>query len=154
MKKYILPVSIVFFLQIFLSNLISIRGIRPDFVVILMVYFALEQGSLRGVVFGFLSGLIISIFDNSAVLGVLSLSYSIIGYGIGLLKDYKRRISPYQFNLIVLSIVVFAFFIYNYFNYDAIFYNDLPMFLLYLLRSMVYTISLLIIAQFIIPLRK
>jgi len=154
MKKQIIPLSVAFFLQIFLSNLISIGGIRPDFIIIFMVYFALDQGNLKGVIVGFVSGIIISLFDNSPTFGVLPLIYSIVGYGIGFLKYQRKRMVPYQFNIICYSIVAFAFFIYNYFTYDTIFYNDLPLFLLFLLRSTVYTVSLLIIAQFIFPLRK
>ena len=154
MKKFILPLAIAFILQVFISNFISIGGIRPDFIIIFMVYFALDQGCFKGVVVGFITGLIISLFDNSSTIGVLPLSYSIVGYGIGFLKNQRMRMIPYKLYLIVFSIVLMAFFVYNYFTYSTIFYNDIPLFLLYFLKSMVYTISLLIIAQFIFPFRK
>jgi rod shape-determining protein MreD len=154
MKKYFLPLALTCLFQIFFSNLISIGGIRPDFIIIFMVYFALDQGSFKGVVVGFITGLVISLFDNSTTFGVLPLSYSIIGYGVGFLKNQRMRMVPYKLHLMVFSIVVMVFFVYNYFSYSAIFYIDFTLFILYLLKSMVYTISLLVIAQFIFPFRN
>lgn len=154
MKKFIVPLIVAFILQIFISNLISIRGIRPDFLIIFLVYFALEQGSYRGVIAGFLIGILISLFDNSPLFGVLPLAYSIIGYGIGFLKYQTKRMIPYQFFIACILIILLGFFAYSYFTYDSLFYNDLPIFLLNFLQSTVYTLSLLIIIQFIIPLRK
>jgi len=154
MKKFIVPLIVAFILQIFISNLISIRGIRPDFLIIFIVYFALDQGSYRGVIAGFLIGILISLFDNSPLFGVLPLTYSIIGYGIGFLTYQIKRMIPYQFYTICILVILLGFFAYSYFTYDSLFYNDLPIFLLNFFKSAVYTLSLLIIIQFIIPLRK
>lgn len=154
MKKYVIPYIITLSLQIFTSDILSIKGVSPDFIIIFLVYFALNQGSFRGVVVGFTTGLILSIFDNSPILGILPLTYSIVGYGIGFLSTRKSRFSPLKFNIICYSIVVFGFFIYNYFLFDTLFYNDFTIFLLYWLKNTIYTITLLGIFQFIYPFKK
>lgn len=154
MKKYIIPLIITFIIQIFISNLLSIRGVKPDFLIIFLVYFALDQGSFRGVVVGFVVGFIVSFFDNSYVFGVLPLTYSIVGYGTGFLRTEKKRMIPYKFNAICFSIILFSFFVYNYFLFDTYFYNDLPVFLLNWLKTTLYTVTLLLILQFIYPMRR
>ena len=154
MKKYIPPLIITFLLQIFISNILSIGGIKPDFMIIFLVYFALDQGSFRGVVLGFLAGLFFSFFDNSHIFGILPLTYSIVGYGIGFLKFETKRMVPYKFNAICYAIIIFGFFVYNYFLFDTFFYNNFPVFLIFWLKTTLYTVVLLLIFQFIYPLRK
>jgi len=154
MKKFIFPYIIAFTFNILLSNMFSIGGVKPDFIIVFLVYFALNQGSFKGVIIGFFSGLLISIFDNNPTIGILSLSYSIIGYGIGLLRNYKSRLTPVIFYLLFFSIIAIGFFVYSYFLYDSIFYNNFTQFVINWFRSMIYTVSLIVILQFIIPLKR
>lgn len=154
MKKFIIPFIITILLTVFLSNMLSIKGVKPDFIIIFLIYFALDQGSFKGVVVGFFIGLLISIFDNNPTMGILPLTYSIIGYGVGLIRNQKNRMSPIIFNLVLFSTIIFGFFIYSYFLYDSIFYNNLYQFIINWLRNMIYTITLIVIIQFIIPIRN
>jgi len=154
MRKFILPYIIAFAFSILLSNMLSIGGVKPDFIILFLAYFALNQGSFKGVVVGFFTGLLISIFDNNPTIGILPLTYSIIGYGIGILRNYKMRLTPLLFYLLFFSIIAFGFFVYSYFLYDAIFYNNFTQFIINWVRNMVYTVSLIVILQFIIPLKR
>ena len=154
MKKFIIPFVITFLFSILLSSLLSIRGVKPDFIIIFLIYFALDQGSFKGVVVGFFVGLLVSIFDNNPTIGILPLTYSIIGYGVGLLRNHKNRLSPIIFNVVLFSIILFGFFVYSYFLYDSIFYNNFYQFVINWFRNTIYTVTLIVIIQFIIPLRK
>ena len=62
MKKYSMVLITVFLIQILLSNILSIGDIRPDFIMIFIIYFAVNYGSFSGVLIGFSIGLITSYF--------------------------------------------------------------------------------------------
>ena len=154
MKKYGLILIIVFLMQIFFSNLFSIKDVRPDFLIIYVLYFAIHFGSYKGVLAGFSIGIIASLFDNAMTMGILPLIYSIVGYSGGFLKSQHYKMVPFYFNVSCFLIIIGSFFIYSYFYYDYLFYNDLQIFLLTWFKTALYTISLLAIVQFIVPLRN
>jgi len=154
MKKYGVILIIAFLMQIFLSNLFSIRGVRPDFLIIFVLYFAVNFGSFKGVLAGFSVGIISSFFDSGMTIGILPLIYSIVGYSGGFLKSQHYKMIPFYFNFSCFLIIIGCFFIYSYFNYNYLFYNDFKIFLLTWFKTALYTISLLAIVQFIVPLRN
>ncbi len=154
MKKYGLILIVVFLMQVFFSNLFSIREVRPDFLIIFILYFSVNFGSYSGVLLGFSVGIIVSLFDSGITLGILPLIYSIVGYAGGFLKSQHYKMIPFYFNFSCFSIIIGSFFIYTYFNYNYLFYNDFNIFLLTWFKTTLYTISLLAIVQFIVPLRK
>jgi len=154
MKKYALIFGIIFLVQIFLSNLISIKGVRPDLLIIFVLYVAVNYGSFKGVLSGFLIGIIASIFDSGITLGILPLVYSIVGYCGGYLKSKHYKMAAFNFNFSCFLIIIGSFFIYSYFNYNYLFYNDFQIFVRTWIKTTLYTLSLLAIVQFIVPLRK
>jgi len=154
MKKYGVILIIAFLMQIFLSNLFSIRGVRPDFLIIFVLYFAVNFGSFKGVLAGFGVGIAASLFDSGILIGLLPLIYSIVGYSGGFLKSQHYKMIPFYFNFSCFLIIIGCFFIYSYFNYNYLFYNDFKIFLLTWFKTAIYTISLLAIVQFIVPLRN
>jgi rod shape-determining protein MreD len=154
MKKYGLIFIIALLMQIFLANLLSVGGVRPDFIIIFVLYFAINYGSFKGTLAGFIIGIIISIFDGGLVIGLLPLIYSIVGYTGGFLKTQHYKMIPAVFNISCFLIIFGSFFIYAYFNYDYLFYNDFNIFLLTWFKTTLYTFSILIILQFIVPLRR
>ncbi len=154
MKKYGLILITTLLMQIFLSNLFSIGGVRPDLLMIFVLYFAVNYGSFKGVLAGFGIGIITSIFDGGLIIGLLPLIYSIVGYTGGFLKTQHYKMFPVLFNLSYFFIIFGSFFIYTYFNYDYLFYNNFKIFLLTWIKTTLYTISILVILQFIVPLRR
>jgi rod shape-determining protein MreD len=154
MKKYGLIFIIALLMQIFLANLLSVGSVRPDFLIIFVLYFAVNNGSFKGTLAGFSIGIIISMFDGGLVIGLLPLIYSIVGYTGGFLKTQHYKMIPAVFNISCFLIIFGSFFIYTYFNYDYLFYNDFKIFLLTWFKTTLYTLSILIILQFIVPLRR
>lgn len=154
MKKYGLIFIIVLLMQIFLSNLLSVGGVRPDFLIIFVLYFAVIYGSFKGVLAGFGIGITASILDSGLIIGLLPLIYSIVGYAGGFLKTQHYKMFPAFFNVSCFFIIFGSFLIYTYFNYDYLFYNDINIFLLTWFKTSLYTISILAILQFIVPLRR
>lgn len=88
-------------------------GIKPDFMVLLVVFFALRRGPLYGLWVGFFGGILTDsglgaeIQSNGQMeymIGLHSLTFSMMGYLTG-----KFARSAYQENF--LSIMVYAFFL-------------------------------------------
>ena len=70
----------IFFFQYLLSDLLTIRYYRPDFIVIYILYFGLYFGSYYGVIAGFFIGLLVDLTPMASYLGISPLAYSITGY--------------------------------------------------------------------------
>ena len=76
-------VLVVFFLlQVLVSDKITFRGIGPDFPLLIVVYFALPRGPVRGSIAGFVVGFFQDVF-NPAFLGLNALTKSLAGYALG-----------------------------------------------------------------------
>lgn len=96
------------------SNLFELgNAVRPDFMVVFVVFFALRKGAFYGLWLGFFGGLLTDtalggeISADQAVyykIGLHSLSYSLVGYIIG-----KVTRNAYTENYISVTIYVLGF---------------------------------------------
>lgn len=107
MKIYIfiffaLIITIVF--QVFLEN-IKFLVIKPNLILLLVIFFSLQKGTIFGMVFGFIGGLILnSISYNN--LCFFSLQGTIIGFICGEMKKY-RYTNFIKFIIAILGIFFF-----------------------------------------------
>lgn len=100
------------------SNLFELgNAIRPDFMVIFVIFFAFRKGAMYGLWLGFCGGLLTDtslggeIGPDDAIyykIGLHSLSYSLIGYIIG-----KVTRNAYTENYISITIYVFGFTLFS-----------------------------------------
>ncbi len=58
----------------------AFRGVKPDFILLLVFVFGFKFGETRGLIFGALSGLILDIYSGS-IIGPHFLSKGVAGYG-------------------------------------------------------------------------
>jgi len=80
---YLILVVLVFLLmQSVLADRIAIGRVTPDFMVLVVAFFALYRGPERGSVFGFVIGLIQDL-SNPGFLGLNALTKSILGFTVG-----------------------------------------------------------------------
>jgi rod shape-determining protein MreD len=61
---------------------ISVLGLRPDIVLLVLVYIGISGGQVQGALFGFCSGILLDIYDPQA-LGVNALTNSLTGFAVG-----------------------------------------------------------------------
>ena len=64
------------------GHAIGIYGIRPDLVVLVLVFVAIREGQITGTLFGFASGLLLDVYDPQAM-GVNSLANTLVGFLVG-----------------------------------------------------------------------
>ena len=101
-----LIISICFVLQTTTFQSLSIAGIAPNLLIIVVAAFGLMRGKTEGMYIGFFSGLLIDIFCGF-YLGIYALLYMYVGYLTGL---FQKRYYPEDIKLPLLIISVSDFF--------------------------------------------
>jgi rod shape-determining protein MreD len=88
-KKYIvfivLIVGFMFLQSSTLYDKVSIRGVTPDFLLITISLSAFFLGPVPGQIIGFVTGFILDIIQPVGLLGLSAFSYTLIGYGVGII---------------------------------------------------------------------
>ncbi|MFZ5898388.1 MAG: rod shape-determining protein MreD [Bacillota bacterium] len=88
-------------LQSTVLDLVRVAGVKPDFVLVLVVFHAILHGPREGAVLGFLGGLLIDAVSGY-YFGLNALGLAIVGYNVGLLEW-----SLYRESSIVVSLMTF-----------------------------------------------
>ena len=120
---------------------LAIYGVKPDVVLLVLVYIAISGGQIQGALFGFCSGLLLDVYDPPAM-GVNALTNSVIGFAVG-----TSRVGVVAEDLRVQALLLFLAGLLH----DTIYYSlyamstpsaILPMVARYGIGSAVYTACL------------
>jgi len=84
LKGAIIVVALL--IQLTLINSITILGLKPDLIMIVVVVFSLLKGEKEGTISGFASGLLQDIF-SAGLLGINALVKTVIGFTCGILRE-------------------------------------------------------------------
>jgi rod shape-determining protein MreD len=76
-------------LQAYLSGLLSIGNVPPDFLILGVVYIALKEGQMYGTIAGFAVGLLIDLHMGELV-GISALAKTLSGFAAGYFFDEQR----------------------------------------------------------------
>ncbi|MEE9166083.1 MAG: rod shape-determining protein MreD [Candidatus Neomarinimicrobiota bacterium] len=144
----------VFLTQLFLSELMTIRGIRPDFLLIFVMYMAMQKGSPTGVVTGFVIGFLEDLLSAGSLFGLASLTKSLSGFLLGRLHGRYPRMSPVVFHVAWVSIVLIHFFLYIYVRFQSVYNSSKFEFWVTWLFTVIYTLVFVGIVQVIVPLHR
>lgn len=147
------PLLSVFLLQFYLSEFLSIRTIRPDFLIIFIIYFSIKYGRFYGVLAGFTLGLLIDLTPVASYFGLSALTYSFTGYLAGYLKGKYSHWNPLYFHLAWIGILAFHFFLFSYVRYQFLFETNGPLFWKKWSLTTSYTLGFFLAAQFVFPLK-
>lgn len=100
-----LIMTILFFISLVLQSTLfshlTVAGVKPDLVLVLVVFYALFQGPQEGALVGLIGGLLQDMMFGQYI-GLNALANLVIGYLIGLLE---RKI--YKENLLIPTIILF-----------------------------------------------
>ena len=143
----------VFSLQFILVDFLSINMIRPDFLVIYIFYFSLSNARYKGIILGFIIGLLSDLTGVGSYFGLTSLTLSITAYLIGFLNGKYERLLPYFFHSIWISILTLHFFIITYVKFQILFETNFFDFLLKFIFTFGYTMMFFFIVQFFFPVK-
>ena len=96
-----------FILQTTLFKHIQIFGISPDFMIVIIVSFAIIRHEVEGALIGFFAGLLQDILFGSPI-GINALLYGLIGYFSG--KPFKEfYVENYFFPLLLVGLSTFFY---------------------------------------------
>ncbi len=152
-NKFIILLITVFLIQFYLAEVMSVKMVRPDFMSIFILYTSIRYGRFYGVISGFSLGLLSDLSAVGSYFGLSSLSYSVIAYLSGLLKDKYNKLLPLYYHLSWVGIISFHFLVYCYIRYQYLFETDLWRFTQIWLSTTAYTMGFIVILQFIIPFK-
>jgi rod shape-determining protein MreD len=118
--------------QSFFSEVVTIKGIRLDLAILILVYIGLTKDPAQAVIFGFLIGLLLDVFTPQR-LGLGALIKSLIGFTVGNFKDNLFLESSYSKGVIVFLSVILNDLLYHLlsggvtlFTFHTILYYSLP----------------------------
>lgn len=155
MNNYQISFFTVFFLtiQLLLVDLLSLNLIRPDFLVIFILYLSMIKGRMYGMTVGFTIGFLSNLFGVGSYFGLEALSLTIVGYLGGYLKNIYEKVLPYIFHILWILIILLHFLVICYFRYQNIYISNLFEFLFIWITTTSYTMLFIISIQFIFPFR-
>jgi rod shape-determining protein MreD len=120
-SDYILPI-IFFFLLLILQttvvNFISINGIVPDLILILLVFYSIKNNQIFGMILGFIFGFLFDLITGS-LLGSSIISKTICGFTAGYFSNENKRefyLNSYAFPLVVLLCGIIDSVVYSFFS--------------------------------------
>ena len=155
MNNYQISFFTVFFLiiQLLLVDLLSLNLIRPDFLVIFILYLSMIKGKMYGMTVGFTIGFLSNLFGVGSYFGLEALSLTIVGYLGGYLKNIYEKVLPYIFHILWILIILLHFLVICYFRYQNIYISNLFEFLFLWIATTSYTMLFIISIQFIFPFK-
>ena len=153
-NRFFISGFLVWLIQLTVADSLMIDTVRPDFIGILIMYWAVKYGRFLGTISGFIFGLIIDFSGSALFFGISPLIYSFTGYLSGNMQGLYSKINPLYFNIFWVSIFLLQFFIFSIVNYQEILIIDLELFFGKWFGTSIYTISFMIILQFIYPLNR
>lgn len=92
--------------QLYLAPTLRIGSIRPDFILIFLVFFSARFGRVPGILLGFGVGFLQDLTGSLSVLGTNALVKSIVGYSLGTLNGNLAVWTPRVINLYIYGSLV------------------------------------------------
>ncbi len=153
-RNYLLIAFAIFIVQYFLGNLLAIRQVRPDFFLVLILYFSVWEGRFWGIITGFVIGLLVDLIGVGSYFGLTSLSYVIFAYLAGILQGKFSRWPPIFFHISWSGLVILHSFVEAIIGQQDILLNNPTVYWSNIIFSSLYGIALVLIANLILPLGK
>ena len=103
--------TLVWIIQLTIADLFTIDTIRPDFIGILIVYWAVKYGRFLGTLSGLILGIIVDLSGSALFFGLSPLIYTFTGYLSGNLNGMYTKMNPLIYNFSWISILLIHFLI-------------------------------------------
>lgn len=102
-----------FLVQLYLADFITVGGIRPDFVLVFLVFVSARYGRTTGILVGFGTGLLQDLIGSFSALGASALAKAIVGYVLGTLNGTMTVWTPRIVNLYIYGTLLCHAIIYQ-----------------------------------------
>lgn len=158
-SKYIFPILLFFpllLLQTTLIPFISIWGVVPDLILILLVFYTLREGQIYGTVLGFVYGFFFDLITGS-LLGSTIISKTVSGFIAGYFTNENKLenyFKNYVFVFIVLLCSAVDSLIFSFFSTADLRVNIFMLFIEQGLLPGIYTSVISVLVVFFYPKRS
>jgi len=158
-SDYFIPLiffAVLLIIQTTVLNFISINGIVPDLILILLVFYSIKNNQIYGMVLGFVFGFLFDLITGS-LLGSSVISKTITGFTAGYFSNENKRefyLSSYAFPLIVLLCGIIDSFVFSFFSSSDLRTSFVFLMLQQGIYPGLYTASISIIVVFFMPKRS
>ena len=144
--KHVFLLFLAFLIDSTWGHEIAIRGvIRPDFVLMVLIYGAMGSGAFGGTILGFGAGLLEDLNGTPENLGLNAMCNTLIAYGAGIAGNtlYKNSFSTLLLTLLAASLVhaIIYWLVFTRFQLA----ESMSMLATVSLPSMLYTIAVAVI---------
>ncbi len=145
---------LVWIIELLLLDTLEINNIRPDFFIVLVLYWSIKYGRTLGIVSGFLIGVLVDLTGVASFFGLSPLIYSITGYLSGNLKGLFNKINPILFAFLWVAIIFIQAFIFCLVHNQYLLAINLNLFYKNWFATGLYTLSFVLILQVIYPIHR
>ena len=145
---------LVWILEILLLDTLERNNIRPDFFIVLVLYWSVKYGRTLGIISGFLIGVLVDLTGVASFFGLSPLIYSITGYLSGNLKGLFNKINPILFAFLWVAIIFIQAFIFCLVHNQYLLAINLNLFYKKWFATGLYTLSFVLVLQFIYPIHR
>tara|TARA_B110000438_G_C15246415_1_gene407885 strand:+ start:47 stop:529 length:483 start_codon:yes stop_codon:yes gene_type:complete len=153
-KYLIIQGLLVWIFELLFIDILQINNVRPDFFIILILYWSIKYGRTLGIISGFFVGLLVDLSGVASFFGLSPLIYSVTGYLSGNLKGLFNKINPILFTFLWVTVIFIQAFIFCLVHNQYLLVIDYSLFYKSWLGTGLYTLSFVIIMQMIYPLHK
>ena len=155
MKKFLVLIGfslLAILLQIVVAPWLTIQSIKPDFILILVLFVTIVKGRVFGQLFGFSIGLIVDFIGIGSFLGLSALSKTIAGFFAGYLKTSRNRVNSFAYYAAACFIIFIHFTVFFLINFKSSDYGIQFVLLRYILPEVVYTSVIFILLDYSLPI--
>lgn len=155
MRKFSILIGfslLVILLQITVSSWLSIQGIKPDFVLILIMFVSVLYGRVYGELYGFSLGLIVDLIGVGLFLGLSAMSKTVAGFLAGYFKGHRSRYNSFTFYTFSCLIILIHYAIFYLINFHSTDYSIQFIAVRYIIPETIYTSVFYIVFDYILSL--
>lgn len=146
--KYIIIYITLLLVEKNFLNLISIKDVTPDIILIFIIIISLREERVRSTFMGFFGGLIQDAF-TTAFFGLSALTKSIVGFWGNFFQQPKKKYTMAYFMLICLVLVSVHEFIYQVILKMGTNLNFFALIFFYIIPKIAYTLAFAAIAYLV-----
>lgn len=143
-------------IQVIFLDFISVGGITPDLLIILIVWIALSEGQFEAIFAGFLLGLLFDVISND-IIGMNALVKTIVAFTAGYFYKegtVEQNIGSFRFLIVVFIVSIIHNLIYFFLNIKLSELSFFAFFARYGVAMSLYTTVFAIFAMLVRARRK
>ncbi|MFH1850790.1 MAG: rod shape-determining protein MreD [Candidatus Neomarinimicrobiota bacterium] len=153
-SSYIVYAVAAVILQIVFADMLAVWSVRPDFILILVLYLSVWEGRFFGVIAGFILGIVVDLFGVASFFGLTALTYCIFSYLVGNLHNRFSKWSPLFFHGGWVLAIFIHFVIRALVIHQNLLEQNISIFWGQVGFSVVYTLPFVAIINYFLPLGR